>query len=78
MIDFYLLTFPIFLLWKKEHESFFDKNRTHVFRTTSRCAGYLLDHSGDDRKIKADINPSIGFEMHTNYQRLIASTCNGL
>ena len=26
----------------------FDKNRTHDFRTTSRCAGYLLDHSGDE------------------------------
>ena len=24
-----------------------DKNRTHDFRT-SRCAGYLLNHSGDD------------------------------
>ena len=24
-----------------------DKNRTHDFRT-SRCAGYLLDHSGDE------------------------------
>ena len=23
------------------------KNRTHDFRTTSRCAAYLLDHSGD-------------------------------
>ena len=25
----------------------FDKNRTHDFRT-SRCASYLLDHSGDE------------------------------
>ena len=24
------------------------KNRTHDFRTTSRCAGYLLVHSGDE------------------------------
>ena len=28
-------------------ETLFGKNRTHDFRT-SRCAGYLLDHSGDD------------------------------
>ena len=26
------------------------KNRTHDFRTTSRCASYLLDHSGDKRR----------------------------
>ena len=26
----------------------FGKNRTHDFRT-SRCAAYLLDHSGDER-----------------------------
>ena len=25
-----------------------DKDRTHDFRTTSRCAVYLLDHSGDE------------------------------
>ena len=30
-----------------EHKSYFGKNRTHDFRT-SRCAGYLLDHSGDE------------------------------
>ena len=47
MVDFYLLTFPRFPLRKKEHKSYFGKNRTHDFRT-SRCAGYLLlDHSGD-------------------------------
>ena len=46
MVEFYLLTFPRFPLRKKEHKSYFDKNRTHDFRT-SRCAGYLLeDHSG--------------------------------
>ena len=43
----YLPTFPRFPLRKKEHKSYFDKNRTHDFRT-SRCAGYLLDHSGDE------------------------------
>ena len=49
IIEFYLLTFPRFPLRKKEHESYFGKNRTHDFRT-SRCAGYLLllDHSGDE------------------------------
>ena len=45
MVEFYLLTFPRFPLRKKEHKSYFGKNRTHDFRT-SRCAGYLLDHSG--------------------------------
>ena len=48
MVDFYLLTFPRFPLRRKEHKSYFGKNRTHDFRTTSRCAGYLLDHSGDE------------------------------
>ena len=47
MVGFYLLTFPRFPLRKKEHKSYFGKNRTHDFRT-SRCAAYLLDHSGDD------------------------------
>ena len=46
MVKFYLLTFPRFPLRKKEHNSCFDKNRTHDFRTTSRCASYLVDHSG--------------------------------
>ena len=47
MVGFYLLTFLRFSLRKKEHKSYFGKNRTHDFRT-SRCAGYLLeDHSGD-------------------------------
>ena len=48
MVEFYLLTFPRFPLRKKEHKSYFGKNRTHDFRTiNSRCAAYLLDHSGD-------------------------------
>ena len=47
MVEFYLLTFPCFPLRKKEHKSYFGKNRTHDFRT-SRCAVYLLDHSGDE------------------------------
>ena len=41
MVEFYLLAFPRFPLRKKEHKSYFSKNRTHDFRT-SRCAGYLL------------------------------------
>ena len=47
MVEFYLLTFPRFPLRKKEHKSYFGKNRTHDFRT-SKCAAYLLDHSGDE------------------------------
>ena len=47
MVEFYLLMFPRFPLRKKEHKSYFGKNRTHDFRT-SRCAAYLLDHSGDE------------------------------
>ena len=49
MVEFYLLTFPRFPLRKKEHKSYFGKNRTHDFRT-SRCADYLLDYSGDEGK----------------------------
>ena len=48
MVEFYLLTFPRFPLRKKEYKSYFGKNRTHDFRI-SRCAAYLLDHSGDER-----------------------------
>ena len=53
MVEFYLLTFPRFPLRKKEHKSYFGKNRTHDFRT-SRCASYLLDHSGDERHHKTE------------------------
>ena len=49
MVEFSLLTFPRFPLRKKEHKSYFGNNRTHDFRT-SRCADYLLDHSGDGRR----------------------------
>ena len=47
MVEFYLLTYSRFPLRKKEHKSYFGKNRTHDFHT-SRCAAYLLDHSGDE------------------------------
>ena len=50
MVEFYLLTFPRFPLRKKEHKSYFGKNRTHDFRT-SRCAAYLLDHSGNNQTL---------------------------
>ena len=46
MVEFYLLAFPRFPLRKKEHKFYSFKNRTPDFRT-SRCAGYLLDPSGD-------------------------------
>ena len=46
MVEFYLLEFPRFPLRKKYYKFYFFKNRTHDFRT-SRCAGYLLDRSGD-------------------------------
>ena len=45
MVEFYILTSSRFPVRKKEHKSSFDENRTHDFHT-SRCAGYLLDHSG--------------------------------
>ena len=52
MVEFYLLTFPRFPLRKnkKEHKPYFGKDRTLNFRTTTSrcCAGYLLDHSGDE------------------------------
>ena len=51
MVEFYLLTFPRFPLRKKKHKSYLGKNRTHDFRT-SRCAAYLLDHSGDELVMK--------------------------
>ena len=51
MVEFYLLMFPRFPLRKKEHKSYLGKNRTHDFRT-SRCAGYLLDHSGDEGSLQ--------------------------
>ena len=64
MVDFYLRTFPRFPLRKKEHKSYFGKNRTHDFRTTSRCAAYLLDHSGDERPMDQLIFASLS---HTHY-----------
>ena len=53
MVEFYLLTFPRFPLRKKEHKFYFGKNRTHDLRT-SRCAAYLLDHSGDELERHCD------------------------
>ena len=64
MVGFYLLTFPRSPLRNKVHKSYFGKNRTHDFRT-SRCAGYPLDHSGDERCAKitpglCTSHPSLG------------------
>ena len=56
MVEFYLLTFPRFPLRKKEHKSYFGKNRIHDFRT-SRCAAYLLGHSGDESAYLEAKNP---------------------
>ena len=58
MVEFYLLTFPRFPLRKKENKSYFGKNRTHDFRT-SRCAGYLLDHSGRTGKMNIPLSPCV-------------------
>ena len=72
MVEFYLLTFPRFPLRKKEHKSYFGKNRTHDFRT-SRCASYRLDHSGDEGTAAAiDKNgvPSHLARVRTNRVRL--------
>ena len=44
MVESYLLMFPRIPLRKKEHKSYFGKNRPHDFRT-SRCTGYLLEHA---------------------------------
>ena len=37
---------------RKRTNPTYGKNRTHDFCTTSRCAGYLLDHSGDNCTVK--------------------------
>ena len=75
MVEFYLLTFPRFPLRKKEHKSYFGKNRTHDFRT-SRCAAYLLDHSGDECEDKTSSWHLIGFPDGSNTGSSIPS-CQG-
>ena len=50
MVEFLLTHAPTLLSVTEEYKSYFGKNRTHDFRT-SRCAGYLLDHSGDEQHI---------------------------
>ena len=47
MVEFYFLTLSRFLLRTPEQKPCFEENRTHDFRT-SRCAGYILDHSGNE------------------------------
>ena len=41
----------------RNNKPYFGKNRTHDFRT-SRYAGYLLDHSGDERQLHLEYNMS--------------------
>ena len=67
MVEFYLLAFPRFPLRKKEHKSYSGKNRTHDFRTTSRCAAYLLDHSGDLLVCENPINQSVDALLVATY-----------
>ena len=67
MVEFYLLMFPRFPLRKKEHKSYFGKNQTDNFRT-SRCAGYLLDHSGDYYAMLNNRTP------HTEYSHIFSTS----
>ena len=50
MVEFYLLTFLRFPLRKKEHKSYFGKNRTHDFRMILADV-QLTYHSGDEHHI---------------------------
>ena len=68
IVAFYLLTFPRFPLRKKEHKSYFGKNRTCDFRT-SRCAGYLLDYSDDE------LRDSIASDRVIRPQRTVPVVC---
>ena len=76
MVEFYLLTFPRFPLRKKEHKSYFGKNRTHDFRT-SRCAAYLLDHSGDDQW-GTRLKPCSGFVFIAFVMYITTTMCDGV
>ena len=62
MVEFYLLTFPRFPLRKKEHKSYFGKNRTHDFRT-SRCAAYLVVQQLRPRYI----SDAVGGRLHIQF-----------
>ena len=73
MVEFYLLTFPRFPLRKKEHKSYIGKNRTHDFRT-SRCAAYLLDHSGDEHSVNKKLH-NAPHRKCLRKRRLPASAC---
>ena len=71
MVEFYLLTSPRFPLRKKEHKSYFGKNRTHDFRT-SRCAGYLLTRTKDTMSLDyneiCNIGSRIGWVLKEIYK----------
>ena len=66
MVEIYLLTFPRFPLRKKEHKSYFGKNRTHDFRT-SRCASYLLDQK--DYSINNNGNSGQDYNIYIQYPK---------
>ena len=57
-----VLMFPRFPLRKREHKSYFGKNRTHDFRT-SGCASYLLDHSGVSRTSSTSFDERIRLRL---------------
>ena len=75
MVEFYLLTFPRFPLQKKEHKSYFGKNRTHDFRT-SRCAVYLLDHYFRVSYIRGQLQEKEGEIQYCNIYYSVRSSEN--
>ena len=55
---------PTLSVTKERTQFYFGKNRTHDFRT-SGSAGYLLDHSGDDRHPKMAAAKAEGLQRAT-------------
>ena len=71
MVEIYLLTFPRFPLRKKEHQSYFGKNRTHDFRA-SRCAVYLLySRSHAFRTSRIELTTSALAGVQVTYNNII-------
>ena len=51
MVEFYFNSRSHHFRYGRQNKNpTFDENRTHDFRT-KRCAGYLLDHSGDESEV---------------------------
>ena len=48
MVAFYLTRVLTLSATEERKKIWFDKSLTHDFRTTSRCTGYQLDHSGGE------------------------------